>query len=516
MIEVERKFVIDEGAELPGFESLAPSLRVGSVETLDLDAVYYDTSDYRLARTGAALRLRLGGNDPGWHLKVPGKSADTRVELRRPAPHIDAACLLLEPPAVPEELIDLTLARTGGRKLQPVVRLTTRRTRTVLVSPESRPLAEVDEDEVGAFLNGHSEPHDRWKELEIELLEGSPRELARIGRELERSGGRPAEYPSKFARAVGAAAGNPLVAEPRPSKSAADSVGWVFTRRWHDLVLELIERDVGVRLGDAEAVHRMRVAIRRLRSALRTFAPVLDKESARWLREELGWLGGVLGPLRDTDVLRSQLERLLDTLPASEVVGPVGDEIGSHFAEARQQALAAALVAMRSDRYLTLLNVLRAVSAAPPTRPKAKRTVNRAAPWLLRRDLERVERRFETARAMGAGAQRERALHEVRKAAKGMRYAAEAFEPFLGRAATRIAKRFEAIHELLGASQDAVVARAVLRELGAGRGAHPGHNGYTYGLLAGLEERRFADAASELPDLWESASRAKLWDALDR
>jgi len=97
-----------------------------------------------------------------------------------------------------------------------------------------------------------------------------------------------------------------------------------------------------------------------------------------------------------------------------------------------------------------------------------------------------------------------------------MRYAAEAFEPFLGKAATRIAKRFEAIHELLGAGQDAVVAGAVLRELGAGMGAHPGHNGYTYGLLAGLEERRFNDAASELPELWESASRAKLWDALDR
>jgi CHAD domain-containing protein len=516
VIEVERRFVVDDDAELPAFESLAPSLRVGSVETVDLDAIHYDTSDYRLARTGAALRLRLGGKDSEWRLRLPGKSAGTRIELRRPAPPLDAASLLLEPPAVPEELSDLTLARTGGRKLQPIVRLTTRRTRTVLVGPESRPLAEVDEDEVGAFLNGRSEPHDRWKELEIELLEGSPRELAKISRELERSGGRPAEHHSKFARAIGVAAGNPLVAEPRPSKSAADSVGWVFTRRWHDLVLEIIERDVGVRLGDTEAVHRMRIAIRRLRSALRTFTPVLDKESARWLREELGWLGSVLGPLRDTDVLRSQLERLLDTLPPCEVIGPVRDEIDRHFAEARQQALAAALVAMRSDRYLTLLNVLRAVSAAPPTRPKAKRTLHSAAPWLLRRDLERVARRFEAAQALEAGTQRERALHEVRKAAKGMRYAAEAFEPFLGRAATRIAKRFEAIHELLGAGQDAVVARAVLRELGAGMGAHPGHNGYTYGLLAGLEERRFNDAASELPELWESASRAKLWDALDR
>jgi CHAD domain-containing protein len=233
------------------------------------------------------------------------------------------------------------------------------------------------------------------------------------------------------------------------------------------------------------------------------------------LREELGWLGGVLGPLRDGDVLKSQLERLLDKIPPAEILGPVRDEISGHFAEARQKALSAALEAMRSDRYLTLLHVLRAVSAAPPTRAKANRAIDKAAPWLLRRDLKRVARRVEAAASMADGTEREHALHEVRKAAKGMRYAAEAFEPFLGKVATRIAKRFEAIHERLGAGQDAVVAKALLRELGVRAGGRPGHNGYTYGLLAGLEERQFNTAASELPELWKSASEPELWDTLD-
>lgn len=515
MIEVERKFVVDDDAELPGFESLAPSLRVGSVETIDLDALYYDTTDYRLARTGAALRLRLGGPDAGWHLKIPGQASNTRIELRRPTPQIDLATLLVEPPEVPDELVDLTLPRTGGRELHPVVRLSTRRTRTVLVGPESRPLAEVDEDEVGAFFNGRDEPRDRWKELEVELIDGSPQELARISRELERLGGRPAEYPSKFVRAVGAVATNPLIAEPSLSEAAADTVGRVFAKRWHDLVLELIERDASVRLGETEGVHRMRIAVRRMRSALRTFTPVLDKASVRWLRDELGWLGEALGPLRDNDVLCQQVEKLLSTLPPSEVLGPVRDEITSHFVEARQIALSTALEAMRSDRYLTLLRVLRAVSAAPPTRPKADRAIEKAAPRLLRRDLKRVARCIDAVASTSAGEERERALHEVRKAAKGMRYAAEAFEPYLGKVATRIAKRFEAIHELLGAGQDAVVARALLRYLGGQQGGHPGHNGYTYGLLAGLEERRFKQAASELPELWKAASEDKLWRALE-
>src|SRR5271165_2462836 len=122
MIEVERKFVVDDDASSQEFETLAPSLRVGSVETIDLDAVYYDTYDYRLARSAAALRLRLGGTDAGWHLKLPGAEPDARIELQRPAPRISTAALLLKPPAVPEELVDLTLARTGGLALQPVVR----------------------------------------------------------------------------------------------------------------------------------------------------------------------------------------------------------------------------------------------------------------------------------------------------------------------------------------------------------------------------------------------------------
>jgi CHAD domain-containing protein len=188
--------------------------------------------------------------------------------------------------------------------------------------------------------------------------------------------------------------------------------------------------------------------------------------------------------------------------------------MSSHFAEARQAAFGNALEAMRSERYLSLVNVLRAVAVAPPMRPKANRSIKTAAPWLLRREYDRVSRRVEAAAAT-EGTERELALHEVRKAAKGMRYAAEAFEPVLGRVAARIAERFEAIHEDLGTGQDAVVARALLRDLGARAGVLPGHNGYTYGLLAGLEECRFDHAASELPRLWKSASRGELWDALE-
>ena len=422
--EVERKFVVDDDAAFPGLEDVAPSLSVGSVETVDLDAVYYDTNDYRLARSGASLRLRLGGADAGWHLKLPGPAADARIELRLPAPQVDLEALLAEPPAVPEELRDLTLSRTGGRALKPAVRITTRRTRTVLVDPESRPFAEVDLDEVGAFVNGRLEPHDRWKELEIELLEGNPHEFAEISRNLERHGGRPASYRSKFARALGAAAKSPLVADPRLAKSPSDSVGRVFAKRWHDLVLELIARDVGVRLGEVEAVHRMRVAIRRLRSALKTFTPILDEESAIGFEGELAWLGNALGALRDCDVMKSHLESMLDALPPGEVLGPVREQLASHFAESRRAAFANSLEAMRSERYLSLLSVLRAVSVAPPLRPKANRSIKTAASVA-------ASTRVPTRRSVGPGRRDPKARAELRCTRSARRQRACAMPPRL-------------------------------------------------------------------------------------
>ena len=80
--ETERKYEAPPELELadPGrlFE-----LAVGSQDEAELDATYYDTADLRLARAGITLRRRVGGDDAGWHLKLP-RDTDTRDELRMP------------------------------------------------------------------------------------------------------------------------------------------------------------------------------------------------------------------------------------------------------------------------------------------------------------------------------------------------------------------------------------------------------------------------------------------------
>jgi CYTH domain-containing protein len=69
--EVERKYDIEPGGLLPPLVDADPPLRVTEPVTIHLEAVYFDTPDLRLARRGSTLRRRTGGEDEGWHLKLP-------------------------------------------------------------------------------------------------------------------------------------------------------------------------------------------------------------------------------------------------------------------------------------------------------------------------------------------------------------------------------------------------------------------------------------------------------------
>src|SRR3954447_10956828 len=101
--EVERKFELPAGRQaLPALEGIDGVTSVGEPISVEQDATYLDTADLRLARHGITLRRRTGGDDEGWHLKVP-VAADERVELQVP---LDASA-----DDVPEELAALVRAR---------------------------------------------------------------------------------------------------------------------------------------------------------------------------------------------------------------------------------------------------------------------------------------------------------------------------------------------------------------------------------------------------------------------
>lgn len=287
-------------------------------------------------------------------------------------------------------------------------------------------------------------------------------------------------------------------ARPRPLDEA--SVGTVLHLRVEQQVVVLREEEARVRDESGSGIHKMRIAIRRLRSALATYRPVLTAGSVEALREELRWLGGELSPARDAQVLRERFDILLAAQPVELVMGPVANRMHTEMAARYQAGRQRALEALGSERYVALLRDLDAFVLSPPYAERAGRAARAELPRLLERDLERLRRRAEAAAAaVEAGApNRDPALHETRKAAKRLRYAAESATPTLGKRAKTLAKRAKRIQEVLGEHQDTVVARVTLRELGAK--AYLEHeNGFTFGRLHALEEARAERLVEQYP-----------------
>jgi CHAD domain-containing protein len=225
----------------------------------------------------------------------------------------------------------------------------------------------------------------------------------------------------------------------------------------------------------------MRVATRRMRSALQAYGKIIDREATRELTDELKWLAGVLGDARDLEVLHARFTHAVGELPDELVVGPVQARLTRHFAGREADARTTLIAALDSDRYQALLAAIDRLLADPPMTARARRRATRELPALIGRAHRRVAGHVAAADRL-SGDERDSEWHEARKASKRLRYAAEAATPVLGKPAKRLVKLVKQVQELLGDHQDAVVARPVLREIGIQ--AHlDGENGFTWGIL---------------------------------
>ncbi|MFA3878072.1 CHAD domain-containing protein [Streptomyces sp. MMCC 100] len=492
--ETERKYEPPSGgvAGLPDLTGVGPVASVTATGSEELDAVYHDTGDLRLAASSATLRRRTGGPDAGWHLKLP-LTGDTREEVWAPLSD-----------DVPESLRELTLSRTRGVQLRPVVRIRSTRTVRQLRDAEGRVLAELSLDEVRADAAASGGGRAEWGELEVELADGVHAGLLDVvEKKLRKKGIVRADSPSKLARALretGAA-----VERARPSEVVAGSPGAYVLAYVSEQAGKLVSLDPAVRRDLPDAVHQMRVTCRRLRGCLRSYRSVLDRRVTDPVRAELRWLAGELGVTRDQEVLGERIGAALAELPDELVLGPVAARLRvwevSHGGEARSRTREA----LASPRYLRLLDALDALVRQPPLRAKAAGKPARTMARAVLKEYGRLAGRMDHALAQPAGRSRETGLHEARKAAKKLRYAAEVARPALGKPVARLGKRAKAVQQLLGEHQDAVVAQDTLRRLAvAAHGA--GESAFTWGLLHG-RERAGADARQlELPEVWRAAS----------
>ena len=232
-------------------------------------------------------------------------------------------------------------ARTRGAALAPVVRIQTSRRVLRLLDGAGQALAEIAADHVSAESADRSAATS-WDEIEAELVTGGPALLTAIEAQLRRAGARPAATATKLQRALAArlpAAG----AAQQPPLTRHSPAGEVVLGYVRDQVAAIWRYDPLVRRDEPDAVHQMRVATRRARSALQAFGGIIERDATRPLCAELKWLAAALGPARDGEVLLARLTADLAAIPPALVVGPVQARITGHFtaelAQAGQTAL---------------------------------------------------------------------------------------------------------------------------------------------------------------------------------
>lgn len=492
--EIERKFEFSTVKQarrgVPDLTGTAAIAAVADQGTVDLDAVYYDTPDQRLAADGLTLRRRTGGKDAGWHLKLP-VAPGVRDEITTPLSD-----------TVPPALTALLRSRLRDAPLEPQVRLLSSRKVSHLLDAGGALLAELSTDAVRAERQGATAA---WTEVEVELADGiDPELLDAVEKAFRKAGLRVSDAPSKLARALDETGARPP-ARPGPPDPAGGATGAYVLAYLHEQRDTLIAQDPAVRRGLPDSVHQMRVATRRLRSAFKTYRRVLDPAETGPVGEELRWLAAELGIDRDQEVLLERIQTRLGELPRTLRLGPVGGRLKIWHTTRRTGSRRAALAALDSRRYVALLDALDALLADPPLRKAAGRPAETALSAAVLADYGRLADRVEGALALDPGEPRDLALHEARKAAKRARYAAEAAAPALGKPARRLAKAVKAVQNLLGDHQDSVVAREALRGLGV-QSAGAGESAFTWGVLYAHEEEISARRERELPRVWEAAA----------
>ncbi|WP_200812156.1 CYTH and CHAD domain-containing protein [Streptomyces sp. 3213.3] len=506
--ETERKYEApsaDDTSWLPDLTGTDGIASVVDQGTADLDAVYYDTDDLRLAATSATLRRRTGGSDAGWHLKLP-LSGDSREEVRAPLSE-----------EVPDALRELTLSRTRGAALRPVVRIRSTRGVRQLVGSDGTALAELSVDAVRAESLVGTGTRAAWTEMEVELASDTdPALLDAVEKALGSHGIGRAHNPSKLARALEETeVGAPRVPDAPAEAVVPGTAGEAVLRYVDERIRALVDLDPAVRRDLPDAVHKMRTTCRRLRSVLRSYRPVLDRKVTDPVRDELKWLGTELGAERDHEVLRERLGARIEALPRELVFGATSARLQVWDVGDTSEARLRTIATLNSPRYLALLNILASLTERPPLRAKAARQPEKVMAKAILKEYGRLSDRMTHALELPPGTKRDKALHEARKAAKKTRYATEPARDALGKPAKRLGKRVKAVQQVLGDHQDSVVARDALRTVALAAHA-AGEPSFTWGLLYGQEQAAADRDERELPPVWAEASRRALRKALHR
>jgi CHAD domain-containing protein len=452
---------------LPALSLNGGPLDVAALPDQQLRATYFDTADLRMARQGVTLRYRTGeGETPRWTLKLP--VASRGGELERDELTFEGA--RREPPT---EVRSLVTAYARGEPLTAVATLRTRRRRIQLVADET-PIAEVADDEV-SVVEGRRVV-SRFREIEVEArVDGV--DLRAIGEQLRIAGATEAEPIPKVVRALGSRATAPSEIGPVPVTEDG-RLADVVAASIADALTRIVRNDPQARLGYPEGVHQLRVAMRRLRSDLRTLGEAVDPRWREDIEPRLREIADAAADARDADVMSVRLRAELDGSTA--VLAPLFETLERKRTAARDRLM----VALDGPEYVALLNDLVAAIKDPPAGPADAEASGGLAPLVLGA-WDRLQKRADELDVDSPNED----FHRARISVKRARYAAElAARSLPGKAAdgaARLGDRLAILQDLLGDIQDAAVAEALVRDTLSARGA-----GARYAFEAGrLVER---------------------------
>jgi len=498
--ETEAKFRVNPSFQLPVVVGVVPAVVSADTAThISMIAVYYDTPDLRLAREGVTLRRRSGGADAGWHLKLPvlthsaPDGAGVRDEMQLP----DSA-------EIPTELRALVTVWVRTATLGPVATLASERTTQILRGADGRALAELVDDTV-SVEGGHNQ--EQFRELEVEDTSGDESIVAKVATVLRDAGAVGGEFVPKVVRALGPQATTPPD-PPAPMPVAAhDPVSDVVAATLRQYTRLLMTYDLAVRRGIDDAVHQMRVATRRLRSVLRSFEPFLEPEWADALASELQWLGAILGTARDAEVLRDRLAYAVTTLPAEAKPAAVGAKLSDICNKQHRLGYEQVETTLASDRYVALMERLVDAATLPRTTDSARRPASVVLIFAIKTSWSRMRRKAAPVTRRRGATTSATDYHQVRIAAKHVRYLCDAAAPALGPKARKLSAQAARIQDILGEHHDAVVAGEFIAEVAAL--PRIGASGFGLGLLFAREQECARAATRQFAEIWPDVIRAK-------
>lgn len=510
MREIELKLEIEPSA-LPRL-ARHPRIRAsaqGRARTRQLHTVYFDTEDLALARNGLELRIRQA--DRSFRQTVKAEASERgalfdRVEsecaVEGDAPQVDR---------IPEPALRERVWRTvAGRPLAPVFETHVRRTRRLLREGDDE--LELCQD-VGEVVAGGV--RQAICELELEVRQGSPAFAFDLALELLGS------VELRPARGSKAARGYALVTGERARPRKAGRIRLDDQALLHEALAAIVTDCLAqIRANevpaaesvDPEGVHQLRIGVRRLRSALRLFGPLLPRPQVEALNGELRWLAWELGPARDLDVF---VEELIGPLARSHPDDPalktLRDEACGLREEARQQVRAALASARYTRLVLGLGHWLARAAWTDQALSEESARLFLPADTYACELLERLHRKTRRlGRRLADASIEER--HRLRIRAKRLRYAAEFFRGLHpGKRARRYLRRLSALQDVLGELNDVATADRVLAELLSRVDPAP-VNWHAAGFVAGWKGHTAERRLETVERLWERFEAAgRFW-----